>query len=1022
VTGTLHAYDPEAWAYDGSTWVNLENGATADSPTGDETGHYDGDLRTLREEGGVDAVGFGGSEFDPGVWALGEADPFGQVWVNVESGVVVESLGGAVIDPSEINGRVDIEDMPSASVRLDREWSDLGGRDLEFDPETGAFVGQGLEGGFEVVGWTADAADEVGWVGGVGFYHAGTGEWYDTGLNVVEGGLAEGGRYVPLAELSDEQRARLLFEEGVRESEISHEVGELFFDPVTGTLHAYDPEAWAYDGSTWVNLENGATADSPTGDVTGEYDYEDLRTLQEQAAGEDAAEREPAREEVITEPEDAVDEEDELQSVDAGEPPPLEPEETTSEPDSAGLAEAATAPPTAVEGEPEPLEVHEPEAADAGEEPPTAEMGEPEPLEVHDLDTSGEPLPAVSAEPGPEVIVAPTETPTAEVYDPGSKPEEPKSLEERTSEAYEPQPGEPVGGGSPLVKDEPETMEGAEPDAVVAEPKPVGVPSEPEPVSASEPSEAQTSKPEPALEEAGGSAPADVTKPQPESNVGVSPPPVYSPHPDLGSLHEEYGPDPSDEDLTAEEIAEGINAAQDTESVDLPPELTSGTGDAPSRGVPDVPGTYTGPSEPQPTKPEPESDVGVSPTQETPSYPDSLPDSFPGFERVPRGAGDAEEDPPAEEFRPLAPTVTSTVEVYEPEPELVVTPTVTPTVEVYEPESEPEVVVPRAGTMRGIPTMESAPYKPEPEVVVSPTETPTVEVYEPEPEVVVAPTVTPTVEVYETEAEPEVVVPRAGTMRGIPTMESAPYRPEPEVVVAPTETPTVEVYEPEPEVVVAPTETPTVEVYEPEPEAEVVVAPTETPTVEVYEPYSDSGSAAWKGFGATEFASATDRQFGEWTPVESSRTVPFDEESADVVPGEPITDPGGGDIGQPETPGQDQTPVLWEVAPELEVREFEVERVPMEPLVIDEEFVELEATDLTAAGEELPLIEELPEVLREPMLIDTDIVDLEQPIEGFDGDVTPMADAEFLPPPARGVESVDPLESLDVDEEDDLEE
>jgi len=884
----------------------------------------------------VDAVGFGGSEFDPGVWAVGEADPFGQVWVNVESGVVVESLGGEVIDPSEIDGRVDIEYMPSAPVGLDREWSDLGGRDLEFDPETGAFVGQGLDGGFEVVGWTADAADEVGWVGGVGFYHAGTGEWYDAGLNVVEGGLAEGGRYVPLSELSDEQRAHLLFEEGVRESEISREVGELFFDPVTGTLHAYDPEAWAYDGSTWVNLENGATADSPTGDVTGEYDYEDLRTLQEQAAGEDAAEREPARDEVITEPEDAVDEEDELQSVDAGEPPPLEPEETASEPDSAGLAEATTAPPTAVEGEPEPLEVHEPEAADAGEEPPTAEMGEPEPLEVHDPDTSGEPLPAVSAEPGPEVIVAPTESPTAEVYDPGSKPEEPESLEERTSEAYEPQPGEPVGGGSPLIKDEPETMEGAETAAVVAEPKPVGVPSEPEPVSASEPSEAQTSKPEPALEEAGGSAPDDVTKPQPEFDVGTSPPPVYSPHPDPGSLHAEYGPDPSDEGLTADEITEGVNAAQDTDSVDLSPEFTSGTGDAPSRGVPDVPGTYTGPSEPQPTKPEPESDVGVSPTQGTPSYPDSLPDSFPGFERVPRGAEEVDEDPPAEEFKPLAPTETPTVEVYEPEP------------------------------------------------------------------------------------EPEVVVPRAGTMRGIPTMEPAPYKPEPEVVVAPMETPTVEVYEPEPEVVVAPTETPTVEVYEPEPE--VVVAPTETPTVELYEADSDSGSAAWKGFGATEFASATDRQFGEWTPVESSRTVPFDEEPADVVPGEPITDPGGGDIGQPETPGQDQTPVLWEVAHELEVREFEVEPVPMEPLVIEEEFVEMEATDLMAAGAEPPLIEELPEVLRDPMLIETDFVDLEQPIEGFDVDMTPMADAELLPPPSRGVESIDLLESPDVDEEDDLEE
>jgi hypothetical protein len=265
--------------------------------------------------------------------------------------------------------------------------------------------------------------------------------------------------------------------------------------------------------------------------------------------------------------------------------------------------------------------------------------------------------------------------------------------------------------------------------------------------------------------------------------------------------------------------------------------------------------------------------------------------------------------------------------------------------------------------MRGIPTMEAAPDTAEPEEVVAPTETPTVEVYEPEP-------------------EPEVVVPRAGTMRGIPTMEPAPYKPEPEVVVA----------------------------------------PTETPTVELYEADSDSGSAAWKGFGATEFASATDRQFGEWTPVESSRTVPFDEEPADVVPGEPITDPGGGDIGQPETPGQDQTPVLWEVAPELEVREFEVEPVPMEPLVIEEEFVEMEATDLTAAGAEPPLIEELPEVLRDPMLIETDFVDLEQPIEGFDVDMTPTADAELLPPPSRGVESIDLLESPDVDEEDDLEE
>jgi hypothetical protein len=38
----------------------------------------------------VEAVGFVGSEFDPGVWVAGEVDGR-QVWVNVESGVVTGS-------------------------------------------------------------------------------------------------------------------------------------------------------------------------------------------------------------------------------------------------------------------------------------------------------------------------------------------------------------------------------------------------------------------------------------------------------------------------------------------------------------------------------------------------------------------------------------------------------------------------------------------------------------------------------------------------------------------------------------------------------------------------------------------------------------------------------------------------------------------------------------------------------------------------------------------------------------------
>ena len=57
-------------------------------------------------------VGFVGSEFDPGVWVVGEVAGR-EVWVNLESGVVAESLGGAVIDPSELHGRVRFVDEPA---------------------------------------------------------------------------------------------------------------------------------------------------------------------------------------------------------------------------------------------------------------------------------------------------------------------------------------------------------------------------------------------------------------------------------------------------------------------------------------------------------------------------------------------------------------------------------------------------------------------------------------------------------------------------------------------------------------------------------------------------------------------------------------------------------------------------------------------------------------------------------------------------------------------------------------------
>jgi hypothetical protein len=1085
----------------------------------------------------VDPVGFVGSGFDPGVWVLGEADPFGEVWVNVESGVVVGSLGGAVIDPSEIDGVVEIEEMPAglfgSEDLADMERVEGGYRDVEFDPEMGAFVADE-----HVVGWTEDADSQVGWVEGVGYYHAGTGQWYSPGLEVVDRGMAEGGRYLPFDELHPRLQEQILADAGIDDAEA---VDGAFFDPVTETLHSYDPEAWVYDGSTWVNLENGATADSPTTDRTGYYDPDDLETLQEQAEGESAAEAEPAREEAGTEPVDVTEDESEPDATVPEETQPLESEEIEAEPiapeaDNVEPTDAATDVATAVEGEPESVEIHEPEVEEASEDLPTAEIGEPEPLEAHEPDAGDESSPAVAVEPEPEVIVAPTETPIADIYDPGSEPEEPESLEERTAEAYEPQTGGPIGGGSPLVKDEPETMEGVEPDAVVAEPKPGAAASEPEPVSTTEPSAAQTTKPEPELGEAGGSSPADVTKPVPEPDVDVSPPPAYSSPPDLGSLHDEYEPDPSDDGLTAEEFTEAVNAAQDTESVDPSDEALSG--ETPGH---DLPGWVPEPSPAPagPTKPEPETRVTVSPPETVAPVPDLDGDHPMEHLLTPerRGTEDASDAPlPEDSESAMAqkPPEAPTVDFYEPESgsEPVAAPTEGFSTELHEP--EPETETPAAGRMRGAPGVEVAPIddepepeileaptdvpavdihepEPEPVVVVAPTDVPVVDVYEPEstegpaadepglkepfepsraftppavgesadqPEVVVAPTETPTVDIHESDAEPEVVVaptdvPVVDVSEPESTEDSAadesglkePFEPsraftppavgesadQPEVVVAPTETPTAELYEPEPEpeVVVAPTETPAAEVYESEPdplpeiagvgrmreapvmepapdepesEPEVIVAPTETPTAELYEPESDPGSSAWKGLDVTEVGAATDRAFGEWTPVESSRSVPSDPVPVEVVSKEPIADSGEDDLGRPEVPVQDQTEISWDAVSELEVGEFEVEPVLVETLEIVAEPAEPEAIDVIGAGVQLPTTQGPPDVLRELPAIEIDVVAFEEPMEELGDDVSAMADMELEPLPLKDVEPLDLADVPDADGEDYLDE
>ena len=348
----------------------------------------------------TDVSGFVGSEFDPGVWVVGEVG--GRVvWVNVESGVVADSLGGAVIDPSEIDGVVEFEELPAGVVGVGpgNVGADRGGgvlHDVEFDPVTGAFVADD-----QVVGWTAEADGQVGWVEGVGYYHAGTGQWYDTGLNAVGGELADEGRYVSLDDLSPELADRLLVEAGLEGSEVA---GGMFFDPVTGSLHSYDPEAWAYDGSTWVNLETGVTADSPTGDETGRYDHDDLETLRQEGE-EEAGRTEP---EEVSPPITVSEEEDSAPEAESPEPEPAVVEEPEPE-------EYAGDPPMAEVGEPDPIDVLQHEQADPAEEAPTAEQGEPQPLEIHEPEIAEVTAPEEPTDQEPEVVVAPTENPIADL-------------------------------------------------------------------------------------------------------------------------------------------------------------------------------------------------------------------------------------------------------------------------------------------------------------------------------------------------------------------------------------------------------------------------------------------------------------------------------------------------------------------------------------------------------------------------------------------------------------------------------
>ena len=297
VTGTVHRYDPDGWdtidTPDGIIWINTDTGAVATHPNHDPYAtlpqHPDGTYDTTttpKPPPDTELATVVESSEVGGDW-LYLADE--GVWLDTETGAVHVTIGDRALSPDE---RGDLGLPPDGPVLIDArdiDWpstpgqdqlADTGfhpgsaGPDAVYDPVTGLVYDHP---GGDVVAVDPDRAVIV--AGAV--YNPDTGTLHgpdgtlDVGavltaadLTTVLGHEPPPGWNHPTSQdlppgTTPTEGNQLVFADGTT-------LDDLAYDPVTGTVHRYDPDGWdtidTPDGIIWINTDTGAVATHPNHD------------------------------------------------------------------------------------------------------------------------------------------------------------------------------------------------------------------------------------------------------------------------------------------------------------------------------------------------------------------------------------------------------------------------------------------------------------------------------------------------------------------------------------------------------------------------------------------------------------------------------------------------------------------------------------------------------------------------------------------------------------------------------------